>query len=146
LLNILLFHSRKHWEAKTLRVVEIRKCTLGCSGGGEEGFQSSTAATAATASAAPAASSGIVVVLGTFSEKFPQQRFVTTRVQDICRYVREGFLPPSSGAHKPSNTTGDSHKHGGCNDDTNQTSEKGEIEEGVQSCDDFDMCNEMVRR
>jgi hypothetical protein len=106
------------------------------------------------------AASRVVVVLGCFSEHFPQQRFVTTRVQDIRRYIRHGLLPvPSAAPIDVHNGTGtdtgiDTNRaHSSSSSSISKSSsmsQDGEDdkmeEESEQHCagDDFDMCNERV--
>ena len=74
--------SQQQWEAKTLRVVEIRKCSLTYQKNNDPSWCE------------------IAVVLGTFSENFPQQRFLTMHVKDLCRFVREGFPISRSGSDR----------------------------------------------
>ena len=89
-----------------------------------------SATTTGTTSAASTMSPGIIVVLATFSEKFPQQRFVSTRVDDVRCFVREGLLPAGAGERIQREK---------------EKLEEGELEESVQTCGDLDMCNEEVR-
>ena len=71
------------WETKALRVVEIRKCVVA----------TMLASKTLLAPSCFSNSNDMLLVLAVFSEKCPQERFVTTQVGEICRHVRKCALP-----------------------------------------------------